>query len=124
MHIQESGEMYLETIYMLKKEKQSVRSIDIVEHLGYSKPSVSRAVGLLKRGGYITVDGGGFIELSEVGREVAEKMYERHTLLTAFLVGIGVSEDIASFDACKIEHHVSDESFEAIKAHAKRFLQK
>lgn len=124
MHIQESGEMYLETIYMLKKEKQSVRSIDIVEHLGYSKPSVSRAVGLLKRGGYITVDDGGFIDLTEVGREVAEKMYERHTLLTAFLIGIGVSEEIASFDACKIEHHVSDESFEAIKAHAKRFLQK
>ena len=124
MHIQESGEMYLETIHTLKKEKQAVRSIDIVEHLGYSKPSVSRAVGLLKRGGYITVDEGGFIDLTEVGREVAEKIYERHTLLTAFLIGLGVSEEVASKDACKIEHHVSDESFRAIKEHAKRFLEK
>ena len=124
MHIQESGEMYLETIHTLKKEKQAVRSIDIVEHLGYSKPSVSRAVGLLRRGGYITVDEGGFIDLTEVGREVAEKIYERHTLLTAFLIGLGVSEEVASKDACKIEHHVSDESFRAIKEHAKHFLEK
>ena len=124
MILQESGEMYLETIHTLKKEKQAVRSIDIVEHLGYSKPSVSRAVGLLKRGGYITVDDGGFIDLTDVGREVAEKIYERHTLLTAFLIGLGVSEEVASKDACKIEHHVSDESFRAIKEHAKRFLEK
>ena len=124
MHIQESGEMYLETIHTLKKEKQAVRSIDIVEHLGYSKPSVSRAVGLLRRGGYITGDEGGFIDLTEVGREVAEKIYERHTLLTAFLIGLGVSEEVASKDACKIEHHVSDESFRAIKEHAKHFLEK
>ena len=124
MQIQESGEMYLETVYMLKKEKRDVRSIDIVEHLGYSKPSVSRAVGLLKRGGYIEVDDGGFITLTDAGREVAEKMYERHTLLTKFLVGIGVSREVAAFDACKIEHHVSDESFEAIKAHARHDLKK
>ena len=124
MHIKESGEMYLETIYMLSKEKRDVRSIDIVEQLGYSKPSVSRAVGLLRRGGYILVDGGGFITLTDCGREVAEKMYERHTILTAFLVGLGVSEEIAAFDACKIEHQVSDESFEAIKEHAKKFLKK
>lgn len=120
MHIQESGEMYLETILKLSKQKASVRSIDISEHMGYSKPSVSRAVGLLKSGGYVTVDEGGHISLTESGRGVAEKIYERHTLLTGFLVSLGVDEKIASEDACRLEHAISDASFDAVK----RFVEK
>ncbi len=115
MHLQESGEMYLETILMLSKSGKSVRSIDIVDYMGYSKPSVSRAVGLLKNGGYIIVDKDGFITLTEEGREVATKIYERHMYITDFLVKLGVSPEIAADDACKIEHDISDESFEAIK---------
>ena len=114
MHLQESGEMYLETILILSDSKPSVRSIDICEYMGYSKPSVSRAVGLLKNGGYITVDGNGFITLTESGRHIAGKIYERHTVLTAFLTGLGVPEDTAAEDACKIEHDISDISFDAI----------
>ena len=117
MHLQESGEMYLETIFILTEENPNVRSIDICEHMGFSKPSVSRAVGLLKGGGYITVDKDGYISLTDVGREVAMKMYDRHRLLTDFLVSLGVDKEIASTDACKIEHHISDESFEALKRH-------
>lgn len=107
--------MYLETIYLLTEENPNVRSIDVCEHMGFSKPSVSRAVGLLKNGGYITVDKDGYISLTDVGREVAVKMYDRHKLLTDFLVGLGVDKEIATADACKIEHHISDESFEALK---------
>lgn len=118
MHLQESGEMYLETIYVLSKENPVVRSIDICEHMNYSKPSVSRAVGLLKNGGYITVDDGGHITLTEEGADIAHKIYERHTLLTDFLVKLGVDKKIAAEDACKIEHNISDESFEAIKRFA------
>ena len=117
MHLQESGEMYLETIYVLSRTNAAIRSIDIVEHMGYSKPSVSRAVGLLKTGGYIMVDNGGFITLTDDGREVAERMYERHTLLTDVLVRLGVDPQVASEDACKIEHVISSESFDAIKRH-------
>ena len=117
MFLQESGEMYLETIYVLSKKSSSVRSIDIGEYMGYSKPSVSRAVGLLKAGEYIKVDADGYITLTEAGEEVACKMYERHTMLTEFLVSLGVDCDIASEDACKIEHHISDDSFDAIKKH-------
>ena len=117
MQLQESGEMYLETIYILTEQNPNVRSIDICEHMGFSKPSVSRAVGLLKTGGYISVDKDGYISLTDVGREVAVKMYDRHKLLTDFLIGLGVDEDIAVTDACKIEHHISDESFEALKRH-------
>ena len=109
--------MYLETIYLLTEENPNVRSIDVCEHMGFSKPSVSRAVGLLKNGGYITVDKDGYISLTDVGREVAVKMYDRHKLLTDFLVGLGVNKEIATADACKIEHHISDESFEALKRH-------
>ena len=116
MQIQESGEMYLEAIHVLTKEKGAVRSIDVAEYIGYSKPSVSRAVGLLKSGGYIEVDAGGFITLTDAGRAVAENIYERHTLLTDFLQKIGVSPEAASADACKIEHHISDESFRALKS--------
>ena len=118
MPLQESGEMYLESIFILKKQKGNVRSIDISEHMGYSKPSVSRAVGLLKNGGYIVIDKDGFITLTEAGKEVAEKIYERHTLLTKFLCAIGVDEATASEDACRIEHIISDESFAAIKRYA------
>lgn len=109
--------MYLETIFILTQENHHVRSIDICEHMGFSKPSVSRAVGLLKAGGYINVDKDGYISLTEVGHDVAIKMYDRHRLLTDFLIGLGVSADVAATDACKIEHHISDESFEALKRH-------
>ena len=115
MHIQESGEMYLETIHVLYKKNGHVRSIDISEHMGYSKPSVSRAVGLLKNGGYITVDKDGHITLTEAGRSVAEKIYERHTLLSSFLVALGVDAETASEDACRLEHAISDVSFAAVK---------
>ena len=115
MHIQESGEMYLETILILTNEKPHVRSIDVCEYMGFSKPSVSRAIGLLKSGGYITVDNYGYITLTEDGRSMAEKIYSRHEILTSFFVFLGVSENTASEDACSIEHHISDESFEAIK---------
>ena len=115
MKIQESGEMYLETILILSKSTPSVRSIDIVDHMGFSKPSVSRAVGLLKNGGYISVDDDGHISLTELGLEVATKIYERHNILTRFLASIGVDEQTAANDACKIEHVLSDESIAAIK---------
>ena len=118
MHIQESGEMYLEAILVLSKKSSHVRAIDVCEYLGYSKPSVSRAMGLLKSGSLITVEKDGSIILSDEGRAIAEKIYERHTLLTQYLVSLGVDEAVASEDACKIEHSISDESFEAIKRHA------
>ena len=114
----ESGEMYLETVYVLSQKKAAVRSIDVAVEMGFSKPSVSRAIGLLKRGGFITVETNGHIFLTDEGRRVAEKIYERHTLITDFLVRIGVSPETASNDACKIEHVISDESFEAIKKYA------
>lgn len=115
MILQESGEMYLETIYVLTKNSKNVRSIDVVEYMGFSKPSVSRAIGLLKNGGYITVDKDGYLALTDVGLEIAEKIYERHNILTEMLIKIGVSKDTAAADACKIEHVISDESFEAIR---------
>ena len=116
MNLQESGEMYLETIYTLTRERANVRSIDICDYMGFSKPSVSRAVGLLKNGGFILVDKDGYIALTELGAEVAEKIYTRHHILTEFFISLGVSHEIASGDACKIEHHISDESFEAIRS--------
>ncbi len=119
MRLQESGEMYLETILILSKKSDSVRSIDISEYMGFSKPSVSRAVGLLKEGGYITVSKDGYIKLTKDGHEIADKIYERHTVITEFLVSLGVSEKNAAEDACKIEHDISDESFGAIKKHLK-----
>ena len=118
MYLQESGEMYLESIYVLLRRNPHVRAIDVGEYMGYSKPSVSRAMGLLKSGGYVSVDENGYITLLPAGQEVAEKIYERHTLLTSFLVRLGVSEEVASEDACRLEHVLSDESFEAIKRHA------
>ncbi len=120
MHLQESGEMYLETIFVLTKKGGIVRSIDVSEYIGYSKPSVSRAIGLLKSGGYITVGADGAIALTDVGYEVSERIYERHTVLTEFLTNIGVDPDIAAEDACKLEHCISDTSLEAIKKHLER----
>ena len=115
MNLQESGEMYLETIFILSKTNPHVRSIDVVEYMGFSKPSVSRAIGLLRSGGYVNMDKDGYLTLTEAGYEVADKMYERHRLISGFLTALGVSEETATADACKIEHHISDESFEAIK---------
>ena len=115
MSVHESGEMYLEAIHVLSKTNGFVRSIDISEYLGYSKPSVSRAMGILRSGGYITVEKDGGITLTESGLEIAEKIYARHTLLTKLLIHIGVSEETAAEDACKLEHAISDESFEALK---------
>ncbi len=120
MHLQESGEMYLESILVLSQKKDLVRAIDICEYLDYSKPSVSRAIGLLKAGEYVTADEAGHLFLTDSGREIATKIYERHKLLTDLLIGLGVSEETASRDACKLEHDISDESFAAIKAHMEK----
>jgi Mn-dependent DtxR family transcriptional regulator len=107
--------MYLETIYLLTQQSSTVRSIDVAEHMGYSKPSVSRAVGLLKQGGYVVVDEDGFLSLTDDGKAVAEKIFERHTVLSRLFIRLGVSEAVAAEDACKIEHIISDETFNAIK---------
>lgn len=120
MRIQESGEMYLETILRLSQKSGHVRAIDVGEEMGYSKPSVSRAMSLLKQGEYIVIAKDGAITLTETGRELAEKIYERHTLITNFLVSIGVDEETAAEDACKMEHSISDASFEAIKKLAEK----
>lgn len=118
MSVHESGEMYLEAILVLSKKNGYVRSVDVSEYLGYSKPSVSRAVGILRSGEYVTVDKDGALALTESGRRIAEKIYERHTVLSQLLMRMGVSEETAVADACKLEHAVSDESFEAIKRYA------
>ena len=118
MSIQESGEMYLETIHLLTKKNGRVRSIDVCEEMGYSKPSVSRAIGILRNDRYIEVDSKGYITLTDEGLALAEKIYERHTIITEFLKAIGVDEVTACEDACKMEHVISDASFEAIKRHS------
>lgn len=117
--MQESGEMYLETILILSKESNYVRSLDVAEYIGYSKPSVSRAVGILKRDGYIEIADDNSLKLTNAGKKIAEKIYERHTVLTKVLTMLGVDEEIAAQDACKIEHDISDATFEAIKKHIK-----
>ena len=118
MKMHASGENYLETILILKREKGYVRSIDIATRMEFSKPSVSRAVGLLRENGYITMDPkDGFIELTEKGIEVAERMYERHDLISRWLMALGVSAETAAEDACRIEHDISEETFEKIKLH-------
>lgn len=122
--ILESGEMYLENIYVLKKTIYDVRAIDIVNKTGYSKPSISRALGLLKSDGFIIVDKKGYITLTESGEAVAKKIYERHTMLSSFFEALGVSHETAAADACKIEHVISDETFEKMKEHAERFGNK
>ena len=121
MSLHESGQMYLETIFVLSKESKYVRAIDVGEHLGYSKPSVSRAMSILKKDGYVTVDADGYLSLTESGREVAESMYCRHTVISRLLVCLGVDEEIAAEDACRIEHVISEESFAAMKAHLEHF---
>ena len=115
MALQESGEMYLETILRLTEKNGHVRSIDVSESMGYSKPSVSRAMGILKKDGFLNMEADGSLVLTESGREVAMKIYERHRVISGFLKKIGVSEETASADACKIEHVISDETFEKIK---------
>lgn len=117
MHLQESGEMYLETIHILSQTRSAVRSLDVAEYMGFSKPSISRAVGLLKKGEYLTVDEDGHLHLTESGKAIAVKIYDRHTTLSEFLTRLGVDPEIASQDACKMEHVISDESFAAIKKH-------
>jgi Mn-dependent DtxR family transcriptional regulator len=117
MRLQESGEMYLETIYVLSQKMNIVRAIDVSEHLGYSKPSVSRAVSLLKQGGYLHVEDTGNLLLTAEGRQIAEKIYARHTLLKEVLMRLGVDEQTAAEDACKMEHVISDATFEAIFKH-------
>ena len=123
MSVHESGEMYLEAILVLSKKNGFVRSIDVSEYLGYSKPSVSRAMGILRTGEYIVVDKDGAITLTDTGREIAEKIYERHTVLSGLLMRMGVSEEVATADACKLEHASSDESFQAIKRYAAELIQ-
>ena len=115
MKLMESGQMYLETIYVLSKEKTGVHSIDVSEHMGYSKPSVSRAIGILKKGGYVEMAEDGSLILTESGVALAEQIYERHTILTECLVRLGVDREIAAEDACKMEHVISDTSLMAIK---------
>lgn len=115
MSLYESGEMYLETIFVLTNDGKSIRAVDVCEYMGYSKPSVSRALGILKKSGHILVDKNGYITLTDDGIAVAKKIYERHKILTEVLISLGVSPEVASDDACKIEHHISDESFNAIK---------
>ena len=115
--IQESGEMYLETILVLSMEKTLVRSIDVAEYMGFSKPSVSRAVGILKAHDDITVEDTGNLKLTKTGKDIAKKIYERHTVLTELLVKLGVDEKTASEDACRIEHVISNKSFKAVKKH-------
>ena len=117
MALHESAEMYLETIYTLAQERGSVRSIDVAEHMGYSKPSVSRAVGLLKSGGYLTMEPDGSLVLTDEGTTIARNIYERHTVLTAMLTRLGVDPKTAAEDACRIEHVISEESFLAIRKH-------
>lgn len=117
MHTQESAEMYLETIYILLQRNGSVRSMDIADYMNFTRPSVCRGVGLLKKGNYILMDQGGFITLTDTGREAAKKIYERHTILSDFLIRLGVDEKTATADACRIEHVISDTSFEAMKRH-------
>ena len=117
MHLQESGEMYLESIHVLLHRRGQVRAVDVSEYMGYSKPSVSRALGLLREGGYLTVEDGGWLHLTERGFAAAEKIYERHRVLTLWLTRIGVSRECAAEDACRIEHVISEETFQRIRAH-------
>ncbi len=117
MSLQESGEMYLETIYVLSRQRPVVRSIDVVEEMGYSKPSVSRAVSVLKANGYLVVEDNGALVLTESGKAIGEKIYARHQLLTQLLVRMGVDRETAASDACKMEHAISDATFEAIRKH-------
>ena len=121
MTIRESGEMYLETIYILSQKSSSVRGIDVGEYMGFSKPSVSRALGLLKKDGLVVTDGQGFIKLTETGEERAKRIYERHQLLSLLFTNLGVDAETAAEDACRIEHYLSDKTFDAIKRHFEQY---
>ena len=121
MAMLESGEMYLETIYILSQKSSSVRAIDVGEQMGFSKPSVSRAIGLLKKEGFVETDDLGYLKLTQKGEEKAKSIYDRHTVLTKLFINLGVSEETAANDACRIEHYISDETFNAIKAHMKKY---
>ncbi|MBR1483447.1 MAG: metal-dependent transcriptional regulator [Ruminococcus sp.] len=124
MQLKESGEMYLETIYVLNQKKGFVRSIDVCEEMGYSKPSVSRAVGILRDGGYLIVSRDGGLHLTEAGLEVAERTYERHTVLSEIFMALGVDETTAVNDACKIEHVISSTTFAALKNYYNKNMKK
>ena len=117
MRLQESGEMYLEAILVLSQRGKPVRSIDVCDYLGYSKPSVSRAMSLLRSSGYVSMDRDSYLSLTEAGKEVAERIYERHQVLSSLFMALGVNEQTATQDACRIEHVISEETFEAIKRH-------
>lgn len=121
MKVQESAENYLEAILVLQHQKGSVRSIDVAHYTGFSKPSISRAVGLLRDNGYVSIDENGLLCLTESGREIAETIYERHTLLSDLLIQIGVSPETAVQDACRIEHVISPEAFDKIKEFAQKY---
>jgi len=118
MNLKQSGEMYLETILILSQSGETVHAVDVAKHMNFSKPSVSRAMGLLRDGGYLSVDSQGHLHLTPVGTEIAQKIYERHRLMTEFLIYIGVDRKTAASDACKMEHDISQESFQALKAYA------
>ena len=124
MTMRESGEMYLETIYVLSRESSAVRSVDVGAYMGFSKPSVSRAIGLLKKEGLVTTDGEGYLKLTESGEKKAKVIYERHMLLSRLLTDLGVDEKTAAEDACRIEHYISEKTFEAIKKHVKDYGSK
>ena len=124
MNLRESGEMYLETVYILSQKSSTVRGIDVGEYMGFSKPSVSRAIGVLKKEGYVITDADGYIKLTEAGEKRAEVIYERHMLLSQLLMNIGVDEKTATEDACRIEHYISEKTFDAIKAHVKKYGNK
>lgn len=124
MNLRESGEMYLETVYILSQKSSTVRGIDVGEYMGFSKPSVSRAVGLLKKEGFVATDANGYIKLTEEGEKRAKVIYERHMLLSQLLMNIGVDEKTAAEDACRIEHYISEKTFDAIKAHVKKYCKK
>ena len=123
MSLKESGEMYLETIYILSKSKSSVRSIDVAEYMNFSRASVSRGIGLLKKQDFILMDRDGYITLTEKGLKTAEKIYERHTVISKMLMAMGIDEKTATEDACRIEHVISDETFEALKQHAEKYTK-
>ena len=121
MALHESGQMYLEAIHVLLQKSEKIRAIDVGAYLGYSKPSVSRAIGILKKGGYIFVDEDGYITMSAEGKQVSEQLYERHTVISSLLIALGVDEETATEDACRIEHVISDRSFAAVKEHYLEF---
>lgn len=120
MALKESGEMYLESIYVLCKSKTAVRSVDIAEHMNYSRASVSRGIGLLKKQGLVEMNGGGYIALTDEGSKTAEKIFERHTVISKMLVAMGIDEKTAAEDACRIEHVISDKTFNGLKAHLEK----